>query len=178
MEEIWKTINGHPDYEVSNIGNFRTKDRYCAHNEKKGVQFRKAHPIKTIHEGNGYLQVRLMCPKQKIFSAHRFVAEMFVPNPDNKPFVNHIDGVKDNNVYTNLEWVTRSENAVHSFEIGLQCNKGINHPSHKLTENQVREIRSKYIPQVYSSYRLAREYNISRVTVNDIINRKTWPHLI
>lgn len=60
--------------------------------------------------------------KQKRMRVHRLVAETFIDNPDNKPYVNHIDGNRGNNNVTNLEWVTPSENTIHAVKIGLMQN--------------------------------------------------------
>lgn len=71
---------------------------------------------------NGYRIVTLSTKgerKTKVFKCHRLVAEYFIPNPENKPCVNHIDGDKLNNDITNLEWVTYSENTVHAYSTGL-----------------------------------------------------------
>lgn len=73
--------------------------------------------------------------------------------------------------------VTYSENSIHSFKIGLQCNKGENHPNHKLTNIIVNEIRKKYIPRKYTLMRLAKEHGLSKTNVLDIIHRKIWSHI-
>ena len=70
-------------------------------------------PVKTH---NGYFRVGLPC---KLYRIHRLVAESFIPNPENKPFVNHINGVKTDNRVENLEWVTAKQNINHSWRIGL-----------------------------------------------------------
>lgn len=65
----------------------------------------------------------------KHFSVHRLVAQCFIPNPENKPFINHIDGNPQNNHVSNLEWCTRSENIRHAFKLGLiKPRKGEDHP--------------------------------------------------
>jgi len=70
---------------------------------------------------NGYVRVELWTDgKGKKHLLHRLLAQAFIPNPDNKPQVNHIDGVKDNNDLRNLEWVTQSENQLHAYATGLQ----------------------------------------------------------
>lgn len=70
---------------------------------------------------NGYAHVTLhINKKSKRFNAHRLVAIAFIPNPDNKEYVNHIDGNKNNNIVTNLEWVTASENTRHAVATGLK----------------------------------------------------------
>lgn len=76
--------------------------------------------LKPDLQWNGRLQVRLQRDRtSKAFKIHRLVAQAFIPNPDDKPEVNHIDGNPLNNCVTNLEWVTKSENVLHAVEHGL-----------------------------------------------------------
>lgn len=76
--------------------------------------------LKLNNKKNGYVYVTLQVKNKKYTKrVHRLVAEAFIPNPQNKPFVNHIDGNKSNNVVQNLEWVTGSENNIHAMNLGL-----------------------------------------------------------
>lgn len=101
--ELWKRIEcTQLEYYVSNFGNCKSKYRILA-------------PVKS---GNGYLTVAL--GKNNPKTIHRLVATAFIPNTDNKPQVNHIDGDKRNNNVSNLEWVNQSENMKHAYRIGLQ----------------------------------------------------------
>jgi 16S rRNA A1518/A1519 N6-dimethyltransferase RsmA/KsgA/DIM1 with predicted DNA glycosylase/AP lyase activity len=93
MEE-WRTIMDYPDYEVSSLGQVRRGDR-----------------ILKPRMARGYCRVGLCKEsKEKIKTIHRLVAEAFLPNPDNKSDVDHIDRNRTNNVVDNLRWATRSEN--------------------------------------------------------------------
>lgn len=103
MTEIWKTFE--EGYSVSNEGNVR-----C---DKTGYIF-----VGEISNA-GYKRINLNKTK-KHYSVHRLVAKAFVPNPDNKSVVNHIDGNKTNNRADNLEWVTPSENDKHAYKMGLR----------------------------------------------------------
>lgn len=105
---------------------------------------------------------------------HRLVAQKYIPNPDNKPEVNHKDGNKKNNDVSNLEWCTSLENNRHAVETGLRNNKGENHVNSKLTNEIVSEIRNKYIPRIYSTHKLAKEYGISQRLVLNIVTNKCW----
>lgn len=76
--------------------------------------------LKLNYKKNGYIYVSLQVNNIKTTKrVHRLVAEAFIPNPENKPFVNHIDGNKSNNNVQNLEWVTGSENNIHAMNTGL-----------------------------------------------------------
>jgi hypothetical protein len=126
----------------------------------------------------GYHTIGLRNSGRKWFTIHRLVASAFIPNPLNLPQVNHIDGNKLNNHVLNLEWCTSKENIRHAHKTGLsRGKKGTEHPMHKLTEQQVLEIRSKYIPRLYSCSMLGKEYSIDPNEINLIIRRKIWKHI-
>lgn len=83
-------------------------------------KFRKKRQLKGRKDGSGYLQVELWKDGQKKkYKIHRLIAMAFIPNPENKTDVNHINGIKTDNAVSNLEWNTRSENIHHAYRTGL-----------------------------------------------------------
>jgi len=126
---------------------------------------------------DGYVDIKL-CDKGKSIRkmVHVLVAQKYIPNPLGLPEVNHKDLNKQNNSVSNLEWTNRKGNINHAFNNNAMP-IGIERFSNKLTENQVLEIRSKYIPRLYHAYMLAKEYNVSVPTIYAIIKRKKWKHI-
>lgn len=105
--EIWKTIIEYPNYEVSSDGRVR--------NTKTG------RVLRSSMNKDGYQYVGLcLNGNRKNHKIHRLVASIFIPNPKNKPDVNHINGNKADNRIENLEWVNASENAKHAYQMGLR----------------------------------------------------------
>lgn len=126
QNETWKPCPGYEDiYEVSSFGAVR---RICA---TRGS--RKGYVLKGMTDGHGYRTYTLR--KNGLFrseKAHRLVCEAFLGKPDaNRPFVNHKDGIRKNNHFENLEWVTHRENIQHAFAAthkGVNYRKGAEHP--------------------------------------------------
>ena len=102
--ERFKTVEGFEDYEVSTWGRVFNK--------------RTGNFLTPYHHNKGYMRVDLINGSgRKHFKVHRLVAAAFIPNPGNKPHINHKDGNKENNSISNLEWVTNRENYDHAKEL-------------------------------------------------------------
>lgn len=113
MEEVWKDIEGYEGlYQVSNKGRVKRLERVTA--DKNGRKYHKKEKILKgrLNRSGGYLRVNLHDNKgrRNHLAVHRLVAKAFIPNPEDKPQVNHKDEVKTNNCVENLEWMTNKEN--------------------------------------------------------------------
>lgn len=105
MNEVWKDIKGFPGYQVSDRGRVRNKER--------------GNILKPIPDKDGYFRVHLSTDKN-VRRVHRLVAETFIDNPENKEYVNHLDGDKTNNTVGNLKWCTANENNFHAVYTELR----------------------------------------------------------
>lgn len=115
-KEVWIKVKGYPLYSISNLGRLR--------NDKSDKI------LKGGLDKDGYTQFILCNNGERSHGRlHRLVAEAFIPNPENKPQVNHIDGNKANNSANNLEWVTNQENQAHFWKV-------LENETHKLNRSR------------------------------------------
>lgn len=130
MKEIWKDIDGYKDYQVSNMGRL------------KSLKFNRETILKQGVQNCGYRNIQLYNDRvRKGLLVHRLVAIAFVPNPENKAQVNHINGIKTDNNSNNLEWCTASYNLEHAKKEKLNKCHSESHYRAMLTNDQVVEIR-------------------------------------
>lgn len=166
MEEVWVKVDWLDwdfDIEVSNFGNI------------------KKSSTKTLRKLNltkqGYYHISLF-KKGKTYAkkVHRLVAQAFIPNPENKPCVNHRDGEKSNNNVNNLEWVTYSENSIHALKNKLsKGKKGEEHSQSKLSESQVIQILNEGKYDTFQA--ISDKWGVDRKQIEKILKRTSWTHI-
>ena len=160
IREEWKTINGFPDYAVSNNGRV-----------KRLTKGRRTHPgniLKPWIDTYGYPMVTL---KEKDLLVHRLVAKHFCRGKGAE--VNHKNGIKNDCSAQNLEFVNRSENMKHLFYVGLASNKGEHNPKSRLTSKQVNQVRELHKAGLsYSN--IARNFGVSKSCIAFVLQNKTW----
>lgn len=121
INEIWKDIKGYEGlYQVSNIGRVKSLKKEVNGRGNK-IRIVKERILKPVIVYNGYERVILSknC-KTKLYRVNRLVAQAFIPNNNNYPIINHIDGNKRNNIVDNLEWCSYSHNNREAYRLGLK----------------------------------------------------------
>lgn len=166
--ETWAWIKNYEGmYMESNFG--RTKSF-----SKGKVKILK--PQINVH---GYLTVHLFKNgKYTVRGVHALVAETFIPNPENLPEVNHIDGIKFNCHVSNLEWLSTADNSRHARRTGL-FKTGADSSRAKFTREQILEIRRTFIlgDEECGIRALAGKYGVGRSTIKRIINREVYKNV-
>ena len=160
IEEIWKDIKGYEGkYQISNTGNVKSLHYHRGNKEKILAP-------RCVTKNNGeQLYYYVMLSKNnhvKCCKIHRLVAEHFVPNPQNKPYVNHKDGNKHNNNANNLEWVTPLENNLHAYHVLKK------HPmkGYKYDKNKTsRKVEQWYVAENGYKYHIATYANIKAASI-------------
>lgn len=169
-----KPIEGFPRYGISKDGSV-----FSFNFHRTG----KIKEMKLRYDKDGYQTVALWTGRgYKTVKVHRLVAAAFIDNPENKPQVNHKNGIKNHNVVGNLEWVTASENALHSYKIGLssvtEANKKAvrewRKKTRKLSDKQIRQIRSEYAAGGISYAKLGDKFKVSLSVIANIVQFKLY----
>lgn len=160
----WTPIKDFPNYLVSSMGDV----------ENRNTQ--KQRKPQLTHKG--YHKIFLYNKEHKTQRfVHRLVAEAFIPNPENKPCVNHIDGNKTNNNVENLEWCTVQENNGHAKRLKLyKPLMGQDHANSKVTDSDVLEIRRLH-SEGNTCKSIAPNFGLHKTTVQRIVNKETWRHM-
>ena len=163
--EIWADVVGYEEhYQISTFG--RVKSFYRG----------KPKILTPFVDKAGYLGISL--GRNRKFKIHRLVAQAFIPNPEDKPQINHRDGNKMNNHVSNLEWNTSTENNRHAVKLGLM-KSGEDFPYSKLTNEQVAWCRRVHVSgdREFGTNALARKLDVSRAAVYLLLKGKTYKNV-
>lgn len=139
-------------------------DDGSVYSTKKG-RLRLMH-LNTDGKGYKYIMVAYKPMHSIMMKVHRLVALSFIPNPDNKPQVNHKDGNKANNRVDNLEWITNKDNAIHATKFGRK--------NFVINQKIADAIRADYNNGLTHQHELAAKYGIGFAVVNTVIHNKSW----
>jgi hypothetical protein len=163
--ETWRQVKEYENlYHISNYGNIRSDKN----NNKELKQFVNRHGYKIVSLCTNYVK--------KTFKVHILVSYAFMDAPKIGYEINHIDGNKANNNLNNLEWVTKSENALHAFKLGLRIKKfGEDNPNNKLTFDEVKEIKT-LLPSKTNS-QIAKIFSVTSQNINSIRKLKSWSYV-
>ena len=175
-KEIFKDIIGYEGkYQISNLGRVKGLSRQVYNNFDPYMT--KERILKSCINNAGYYVLNLcLNGKVNMHLVHRLIAVNFIPNPKNKPAINHKNGIKTDNRLDNIEWSTYSDNNQHAYNTGLK-KRGEHHVNSKLTEVQVCEIREK-LKNGESNILIANFYNVGNCTISEIKHNKRWKHIV
>lgn len=173
QSEVWRDVPGFEGhYQVSDFGSVKSLDRYIDH-PRIGKIFRKGKVLKQSYASKGYKQVCLSVEgKITTFRVHRLVAMTFLENPKDLETVNHIDGNKENNHVSNLEWCSVSDNLKHAHANGLMG--GLAHFNSVLKPEQVYQMMTDYFLKKQVLREIAEEHEVSIGTVFHAVKGRTW----
>ena len=180
MNTIWKPIKNFEEiYLISNHGEVKSLKRKIPvlnHGEPNA----KSIPEKILKPEElwtGRLRVTLIYKGKKVRpTIHRLVAQHFIPNNEDKPCINHINGNPKNNYVDNLEWCTYKENMDHASRLKLNA-RGSKNGASKLTEKKVLQIRALYKTGEYTQEKLSIQYKVSPGCIWNILSRRYWKHI-
>jgi hypothetical protein len=177
--EIWLDIQDFEGvYQISNYGRVKSLERLIIQKDGK-TKLIKENILKGGIDKDGYIMVTL-CHSNKQYTKyiHKLVAKHFIENVDNFIQVNHKNGNKKDNIYTNLEWCDASYNIRHALRTGLLIPlKGEEKCNHIITENDVIEIRKMWKHLNIKQREIANIYNITPKHVWKIIHNHIWKHI-
>lgn len=172
LKEEWRDITNYPNYQVSNLGRVKSKERYTK--QRNGMNLRKEKLLTPQKDHKGYLYVRLYNENGwKYFKIHILVAKAFIPNLLNEPTVDHIDRNKENNKIDNLRWANYIVQANNKDKTTIIQNmKILGKKPYKNRAEKVKQydLNNNFIKEFISSREASKLLNISEKSISNCIN--------